>query len=319
MSYEAYRDSSLAFETKQLHYGYNPAEHYKSKAVPIYQTTAFELGSFERCKRLFSFREEGHSYVRYSNPTNEVLEKRIAALEGGAAAVSMSSGMSAISNTFFNLAQQGDEIAAVKTIYGGTTTLLSKVLPPYGIKTNWVENADDPDSYRAAITDKTKAVYVESLGNPGMNVIDLETVASIAHEHGIPLVVDNTFATPYLLRPFEFGADIVVHSSTKYLSGHGTIISGLVVEKGGFDWWNGKFPQFEEFYKDYTGKIDEKSLRNTAFTRRLRIRYLTEFGSSLSPIGAFLVLQGLETLSLRMQRHADNALKLAKFLKNHPK
>lgn len=319
MSYLAYNDKSLAFETKQLHFGYDPAEHFRSKAVPIYQTAAFELGDFDRCGRLFSYEEEGHSYVRFSNPTNDVLEKRIAALEDGAAALSMSSGMSAISSTFLNLAQQGDEITAVKTLYGGSTTLLSKVLPPYGITANWVEDPGDPNAYRAAITEKTKAMYIESLGNPGMNVIDIEAVAAIAHERGIPLIVDNTFATPYLLRPFEFGADIVVHSSTKYLSGHGTVISGLVVEKGGFDWWNGKFPQFEEFYREYTGKIEEQSLRNTAFTHRLRIRYLTEFGGHLSPVSAFFVLQGLETLSLRMERHAENALKLAAFLQGHPK
>lgn len=318
MSYEAFDDSSLGFDTKQLHAGYNPAAHFRSKAVPIYQTAAFELGGFERCERLFAYEEEGHSYVRFSNPTNDVLESRIAALEGGAAALAMSSGMSAISNTFLNLAQSGDEIAAVKTLYGGSTSLLNKVLPPYGIKANWVEDAGDPDAYRAAITDRTKALYLESLGNPGMNVIDLQEVAKIAHEKGIPLVVDNTFATPYLLRPFEFGADIVCHSATKYLSGHGTVISGLVVEKGGFDWFSGKFPQFEEFYREYTGKIEERSLRNTAFTRRLRIRYLTELGGHLSPMSAFFILQGMETLSLRMQRHADNALKIAAFLEQHP-
>lgn len=318
MSYQAYNDDTLAFDTKQLHAGYNPAEHFRSKAVPIYQTAAFELGDFDRCERLFAYEEDGHSYVRFSNPTNDVLEKRIAALEGGAAALSMSSGMSAISNTFLNLAQSGDQIAAVKTLYGGSTSLLSKILPPYGITANWIEDAEDIDSYRAAITDKTKAIYIESLGNPGMNVIDIERVAEIAHDHGIPLVMDNTFATPYLLRPFEFGADIVCHSSTKYLSGHGTVISGLVVEKGGFDWFNGKFPQFEEFYREYTGKIEENSLKSTAFTRRLRIRYLTELGGHLSPVSAFFVLQGLETLSLRMQRHADNALKIAEFLSSHP-
>jgi len=318
MSYQAFNDESLAFDTKQLHAGYNPSEHFKSKAVPIYQTAAFELGDFDRCERLFSYEEEGHSYVRFSNPTNDVLEKRIASLEGGAAALSMSSGMSAISNTFLNLAKSGDEIAAVKTLYGGSTTLLSKVLPPYGIRANWIEDVEDLDSYRAAITDKTKAVYIESLGNPGMNVIDIEAVAAIAHEYGIPLVVDSTFATPYLLRPFEFGADIVCHSSTKYLSGHGTVISGIVVEKGGFDWLNGKFPQFEEFYNEYTGKIEEATLRNTMFTYRLRIRYLTELGGHLSPMSAFFIIQGLETLSLRMQRHADNALKVATFLEQHP-
>jgi O-acetylhomoserine (thiol)-lyase len=318
LSYEAYDDLSLAFDTKQLHTGYNPAEHFRSKAVPIYQTAAFELGGFDRCSRLFAYEEQGHSYVRFSNPTNDVLEKRIAALEGGSAALGMSSGMSAISNTFLNLAQSGDEIAAVKTLYGGSTTLLNKVLPPYGIKANWIDDADNLDDYRAAITEKTKAVYIESLGNPGMNVIDIEEVAKIAHEHGIPLVVDNTFATPYLLRPFEFGADIVCHSATKYLSGHGTTISGLVVEKGGFDWFSGKFPQFEAFYQEYAGSIDEQTLRRDAFTYRLRIRYLTELGGHLSPTSAFNILQGLETLSLRMQRHAENAFKVATFLNEHP-
>ncbi len=318
MSYEAYKDDSLSFDTKQLHAGYNPAEHYRSKAVPVYQTAAFELGDFERCGRLFDYSEEGHSYVRFSNPTNEVLEKRMAALEGGAAAVSMSSGMSVISSTFLTLAQSGDEFAAVKTLFGGTTKLLSHVLPPYGIKTNWIEDAENLDSYRRAITEKTKAVYIESLGNPGINVLDIEGIAKIAHENGIPLVVDGTFSTPYLHRPFEFGADIVCHSSTKYLNGHGTTISGIVVEKGGFNWFNGKFPQFEEFYREYTGKIPEESLRNTLFTRRLRIIYLTELGAQLSPNSAFNVLQGLETLSLRMQRHADNALQVASFLKRHP-
>lgn len=318
MSYQAFNDSSLAFDTKQLHAGYNPSEHFRSKAVPIYQTAAFELGDFDRCGRLFAYEEDGHSYVRFSNPTNDVLEKRIAALEGGAAALAMSSGMSAISNTFLNLAQSGDEIAAVKTLYGGSTTLLNKVLPPYGIKANWVEDPSDPDAFRTAITENTKAVYIESLGNPGMNIIDIETVAAIAHENKIPLIVDNTFATPYLFRPFEFGADIVVHSATKYLSGHGTVISGLVVEKGGFDWFSGKFPQLEEFYREYTGKIEEENLIRTLFTRRLRIRYLTEFGGHLSPMSAFFIIQGLETLSLRMQRHAENARKVAVFLKAHP-
>lgn len=318
MSYEAYKDNSLSFDTKLLHAGYDPAEHFLSKAVPIYQTSAFELGGFERCERLFTYREEGHSYARFSNPTNSVLEKRIAALEGGTAAVAVSSGMNAISSIFLNLAQAGDEIAAVKTLYGGSTNLLSKVLPPYGIKANWIENPDDLDAYRAAITGNTKAIYVESLGNPGMNIIDIEGVAKIAHENGIPLVVDNTFATPYLLRPFEYGADIVCHSATKYIGGHGTTLAGLVVEKGGFDWLNGKFPQFEEFYREYTGKISEQDLLETAFTRRLRILYLTELGGHLSPTSAFYILQGLETLSLRMERHVENALKIASFLDQHP-
>lgn len=318
MSYEAFDDEKLGFDTKQLHAGYNPREHYKSKAVPIYQTAAFELGDFDRCVRLFSYEEEGHSYVRFSNPTNTVLEKRIAALEGGAAALAFSSGMGAISSTFLNLTRSGDQIAAVKTLYGGSTTLLSKVLPQYGITPSWVEDPEDLDAYRRAITENTKALYLESLGNPSMNIIDMEAVAKIAHENGIPLVVDNTFATPYLFRPFEYGADIVCHSATKYIGGHGTTISGLAVEKGGFNWFSGKYPAFDEFYQDNKGSIEEKSLRHIAFTRRLRMRYLTELGPHLSPQSAFSVIQGLETLSLRMQRHADNALKVAEFLENHP-
>lgn len=318
MTYDAHDDQSLAFDTLQLHAGYDPAAHNGSKAVPVYQTSAFELGDFDRCVRLFDYAEEGHSYVRFSNPTNDVLEKRMAALEGGAAALSMSSGMAAISNTLLNLAQTGDEIAAVTTLYGGTTGLLKHVLPDYGISTRWVEDSSDPAAYEVALSERTKAVYIESLGNPCMNVIDLEAVAAIAHARGVPVVVDSTFATPYLMRPFAFGADIVCHSSTKYISGHGTTIGGIAVEKGGFDWENGNFPQFERFIRENAPCIEPEALRHTAFTRRLRMRYLTELGGHMSPMTAFLTLQGVETLSLRMQRHADNALAVAAFLEDHP-
>jgi O-acetylhomoserine (thiol)-lyase len=318
MSYEAHSDPVLAFDTLQLHAGYDPSDHNGSKAVPIYQTSAFELGDFDRCERLFNYEEDGHSYVRFSNPTNDVLEKRMAALEGGAAAVSMASGMAAISNSLMNLAQAGDQIVAVKTLYGGTTTLLGKVLPDYGITTNWIEDADDLDAYRAAINDKTRAIYIESLGNPSMNIIDIEAVAAVAHEQGVPLVVDSTFATPYLLRPLDFGADIVCHSATKYISGHGSTIGGITVEKGGFDWRNGRFPQFERFLDENAAFIPPAPLHHTAFTRRLRMRYLTELGGHMTPMTAFLTLAGVETLSLRMQRHAENALKVATFLESHP-
>lgn len=319
MSYEAYSDDTLRFTTRQLHAGYNPAEHYRSKAVPIYQTAAFELGDYERCVRLFDYSEEGHSYVRFSNPTNAVLEKRMASLEGGAAAVSLASGMAAISDTFLNLAGAGDEIVAVRTLYGGSTTLLSSILPEYGITGRFVEDENDLDSYREQITDRTKAIYIECLGNPGMNIVDIEAVAKLAHEYGVPLVVDNTFATPYLFQPFRYGADIVCYSATKYLAGHGTIIAGLVVEKGGFDWRNGRFPQFESFYRDYENSIGEEVLQREMFTKRLRIRYLTEMGAHMSPTTAFYLLQGLETLSLRMERHVENARKVAEFLEDHPK
>jgi O-acetylhomoserine (thiol)-lyase len=318
MSYEAYNDDSLGFTTKQLHAGYNPAEHNRSKAVPIYQTAAFELGDYDRCVRLFSYAEEGHSYVRFSNPTNTVLEKRMSALEGGAAALSMASGMAAISNTFLNLTQSGDEIIAVKTLYGGSTTLLSSILPQYGVTGKFVEDANDIRAYERLITGKTKAIYVESLGNPGMNIVDMEAIAELAHRHGVPLVVDNTFATPYLLRPFDHGTDIVCYSATKYLAGHGTVIGGLVVEKGGFDYRNGRFPQMERFYDEYKDSIDGEELRKTLFTKRLRIVYLTDLGAHMSPMQAFFLLQGIETLSLRMERHAANAREIAAFLNNHP-
>jgi O-acetylhomoserine (thiol)-lyase len=317
MSYEAYKDDSLGFTTRQLHAGYNPAEHYRSKAVPVYQTAAFELGDYDRCMRLFSYREEGHSYVRFSNPTNTVLEKRIASLDGGAAALAMASGMAAISNTFLNLAQSGDEIVAVKTLYGGSTTLLSSILPPYGITGKFVEDENDLSAYERLITGRTKAIYLESLGNPGMNVIDIEEIAKLAHRYGVPLVVDNTFATPYLLRPFDYGADIVCYSATKYLGGHGTVIGGLVVEKGGFDYFNGRFPQMERFYRDYENSIPEDELRQTLFTKRLRIVYLTDLGAHMSPMQAFYLLQGMETLSLRMERHTQNALRIASYLAGH--
>ena len=268
MSYQAYKDDTLGFTTKQLHAGYNPAEHYRSKAVPIYSTAAFELGDYDRCVRLFDYSEEGHSYVRFSNPTNDVLEKRIASLEGGAAALSMASGMAAISNTFLNLANAGDEIVAVRTLYGGSTTLLKDILPDYGIVGKFVEDENDIESYKKVITDKTKAIYIECLGNPGMNIVDIKAVADRAHEHGIPLVIDNTFATPYLLRAFDYGADIIVYSATKYLAGHGTTIAGLVVEKGGFNWLNGKFPQFEKFYDEYKSSIGTETLDREMFFNR---------------------------------------------------
>lgn len=318
MSYEAFADSTLEFDTLQLHAGYDPSQHHLSKAVPIYQTAAFELGDFDRCERLFNYEEDGYSYVRFSNPTNDVLERRVAALEGGAAAVSMASGMAAISGTLLNLAQAGDRIAAVKTLYGGSASLLGKVLPDYGITPTWIEDADDLDAYREAITDQTRAIYLESLGNPSMNIIDIEAVAKVAHEAGVPIVIDSTFATPYLMRPFEFGADLVCHSTTKYLSGHGQTIGGIAVERGGFDWENGRFPQFERFIAENEPFIDGAELRRTAFTRRLRMRYLTGFGGHMSSMTAFLTLTGIETLSLRMQRHAENAFAVASFLESHP-
>ncbi|MDR1135968.1 MAG: O-acetylhomoserine aminocarboxypropyltransferase/cysteine synthase [Clostridiales Family XIII bacterium] len=318
MAYQAFNDDELGFTTKQLHAGYDPAEHHMAKAVPIYQDAAFELGDFDRGIRLFSFAEEGDSYSRYSNPTNRVLEKRMASLEGGGEAVSMASGMAAIANIFLNLAVSGDEIVVPGTLYGGTITLLKKIFPQYGIKGVFVPDADDISAYEAAITDKTRGVFIESLGNPNSNVADIEKIAEAAHRHGVPLIVDNTFATPYLLRPFEYGADIVCYSATKYLGGHGTLIAGICVERGGFDWLNGRFPQLEDFYNEKIEFIPEAGLRKYLFSKRLKMTYLCDLGAYMSPTTAFYVLQGIETLSLRMERHVQNAQRIAEFLASHP-
>lgn len=318
MSYRAHEKEGLGFTTRQLHAGYNPGEHYRSKAVPVYQTAVFELGDYERCLRLFEYAEEGHSYVRFSNPTNQVLEERLSSLEGGTAAVTFGSGMASISNTLLNLAHQGDEIIAVKTLYGGTTKLFNNTLPDYGIKTKYVEDENDIEEYRKLITDRTKVIYLECLGNPRINIIDVERVAELAHEHGIPVVMDNTFATPYLFQAFSHGVDIVCYSATKYLSGHGVVIAGIAVEKGGFDWLNGRFPEFDEFYEENVGQIGEEVLKREMFTKRLRMRFLTDFGAHMSPQTAFYVLQGMETLSLRMERHVSNAKRISEFLEGHP-
>ncbi len=318
MSYEAYRMKELGFTTRQLHAGYNPAEHFRSKAVPIYQTAVFELGDYERCVRLFEYAEEGHSYVRFSNPTNEVLEKRITSLEGGTAAVALASGMAAISDTLLNLCESGDEIIAVSTLYGGSTTLITSLLPRYGITGRIVSDANDPDSYRELINEKTKCIYIESIGNPGINILPIDEIVELAHAEGIPVVIDNTFCTPYLFRPFEHGVDIVCYSATKYLAGHGILIGGLVVENGQFDYLNGRFPQFEAFYQDNAAPIGREVLGREMFTKRLRMVYLTDLGAHMSPQNAFYLLQGMETLSLRMERHVKNAQAVAGFLEKHP-
>lgn len=319
MSYEAYKDDTLGFTTKQLHAGYNPEEHFLSKSVPIYQTAAYELGGFDRGEKIYNNTMTGHTYARAVSPTSEVLQNRIRALEGGASALAFASGMAAIANTFLNLARSGDEIIAVRTLYGGSTALLGHILPQYGIVGRFVEDENNIESYRKLINDKTKAIFIESLGNPGINILDIEAIADLAHEYGIPVVIDNTFATPYLFRPFEHGADIVVYSATKYLGGHGTTIAGLVVEKGGFNWFNGRFPQFDEYYNENVDHMGEEVLKREIFTKRLRSLYLVEMGAHLSPTSAFYILQGMETLSLRLDRHVSNAQKVAEFLEKHPK
>ena len=318
MSYKAFQMKELGFTTRQLHAGYDPAAHYRSKAVPIYQTAVFELGDYDRCLRLFEYAEEGHSYVRFSNPTNEVLEKRITSLEGGTAAVSFSSGMAAISNTLLNLCEAGDEIIAVNTLYGGSTTLITSLLPRYGITGRFVRDENDIGAYRELINDRTKCIYIESLGNPGINVLDIDAISELAHAHGIPVVIDNTFCTPYLFRPFEHGVDYVCYSATKYLAGHGILIGGLTVENGRFDLRNGRFPQFDAFYRDNADLIGADVLEKEMFTKRLRMVFLTDLGSHMSPQNAFYLLQGMETLSLRMERHTANAQKIAQFLDGHP-
>ncbi|MDR2610261.1 MAG: O-acetylhomoserine aminocarboxypropyltransferase/cysteine synthase [Clostridiales Family XIII bacterium] len=318
MAYKAFEDKTLGFSTRQLHAGYDPSEHHLAKAVPIYQSAAFEIGSYERSIRLFSYQEEGTSYVRFSNPTTTVLERRVASLEGGTAAIAMGSGMAAISSALLNLASPGDNIVASRTIYGGSDTFFKKLLPRYGVNVTFVANEDDPESFEAALSENTKAIFIETIGNPLCNIIDIERVAKIAHAHNIPLVVDNTFATPYLLRPFEYGADIVCYSATKYLNGHGNSIAGICVEKGDFDWLgNGKYPYMETFYEEHKNTIGEETLGRELFTKKMRIEYLTELGAHISPQTSFYLMQGIETLSLRMDRHVRNALEVAKFLEGH--
>jgi O-acetylhomoserine (thiol)-lyase len=316
--------------------------HNMAKAVPIYQNAAFQFGDFDRCSRLFAYEEDGYSYGRYSNPTTEVLERRLESLEGSEPAptpdspgippnasvhpgysgpvVAMASGMAAISGSLLNLAVSGDNIVAAPTLYGGDMTLLTKILPQYGIRGKFVADPTDPASFEAAIDGDTKAVFVECLSNPNSTIVDFEAIAEIAHAHGAPLIVDNTFATPYLFRPFEHGADIVVYSATKYLSGHGVVVGGLVAEKGRFDWLaEGRYPQLEKFFEENSAAIPEDRLRKHLFSMRLRMTYLCDLGAYMSPQTAFHILQGMETLSLRMDRHVENAQKVAEFLASHPK
>lgn len=308
---------NLRFETLAVHGGQEPDPVTGSRAVPIYQTTSYNFRNAEHGANLFALKEPGYIYSRIMNPTNDVLEKRITALEGGVGALAFSSGHAAISSAIFNIAEAGDEIVSSSTLYGGTYNMFAYTLPRLGIHVKFVD-AKDPESIRKAITPKTKAVYGEVIGNPKIDIFDTETVASIAHEAGIPLIIDSTFATPYLNRPFEFGADIVVHSATKFIGGHGTSMGGLVVDSGKFDWSNGKFPTLSQPDPSYHGLVYTEALGNQAYIIRLRIQILRDLGAALSPFNAFLFLQGLETLHLRLRRHSDNALAVAKYLESHP-
>ena len=307
------------FETLQLHVGQEqPDPVTDARAVPIYQTSSYVFRNCDHAAARFGLADAGNIYGRLTNPTEDVFEKRIAALEGGSAALAVASGAAAITYTIENLAQQGDHIVAAKNIYGGTTNLLEHTLPAYGITTTFVDvfNLEEVEN---AIRENTKAVYIETLGNPNSDVVDIEALAKIAHKHKIPLVVDNTFATPYLVRPIEYGADIVVHSATKFIGGHGTTIGGVIVDSGKFDWeGSGKFASLTEPNPSYHGISFTKAVGPAAFVTKVRAILLRDTGATLSPFNSFLLLQGLETLSLRVERHVENALKVVKYLESQP-
>lgn len=319
MSKKPYSERNLKFETLQLHVGQEkPDPVTDARAVPIYQTSSYVFRNSEHAAARFNLTDSGNIYGRLTNPTQDIFEQRIAALEGGVAAISVASGAAAITYTFENLAQYGSHIVSAKNIYGGTYNLLAHTLPAYGITTTFVDPFDY-DEVERAIQENTKAVFIETLGNPNSEVVDIEKIAKIAHAHKIPLVIDNTFATPYLIRPIEYGADIVVHSATKFIGGHGTTIGGVIVDSGKFDWEaSGKFPELTEPNPSYHGVVFTKAAGAAAFVTKIRAILLRDTGATLSPFHAFLFLQGLETLSLRVERHVENALKVVEYLNNHP-
>ena len=311
-------DKKLGFDTLQVHAGQKPDPATGSRAVPIYQTTSYVFRDTEHGANLFALKELGNIYTRIMNPTNDVFEQRMAALEGGVAALAVASGSAAITYSILNIAGAGDEIVSASTLYGGTYNLLSVTLPRLGIKTVFVD-PDDPENFRKAINENTKALYIETVGNPGINIIDIEAVAKIAHENNIPLIVDNTFGTPYLIRPIEFGADVVVHSATKFIGGHGTSIGGVIVDSGKFDWTaGGKFPGLTEPDLSYHGVVYARDVGAAAYVTKIRVQLLRDTGAAISPFNSFLLLQGLETLSLRVAKHVENAKTIAKYLSSHP-
>ena len=312
-------DRKFKFETLQLHVGQEaPDPVTDARAVPIYQTSSYVFRNCDHAAARFGLADAGNIYGRLTNPTEDVFEQRIAALEGGVAALAVASGAAAVTYTIENLAQSGDHIVSAKNIYGGTFNLLEHTLPAYGVETTFV-NIFDLDEVEAAIKENTKAVYIETLGNPNSDVVDIEVIAKIAHAHKIPLVVDSTFATPYLVRPIEYGADIVVHSATKFIGGHGTTIGGVIVDSGKFDWEaSGKFPSLTEPNPSYHGISFTKAVGPAAFVTKIRAILLRDTGATISPIHSWIFLQGLETLSLRVERHVQNALKVVEYLNNHP-
>ncbi len=319
MSKKAYADRNLKFETLQLHVGQeNPDPVTDARAVPIYATSSYVFHNSDHAAARFGLQDAGNIYGRLTNPTQDIFEQRIAALEGGVAALAVASGAAAVTYTIQNLAHNGDNIVAANNIYGGSYNLLEHTLPDYGIKTTFVDPSD-VSNFEKAIDENTKALYIETLGNPNSDVSDIEAIAEIAHAHKIPLVVDSTFATPYLLRPIEHGADIVVHSATKFIGGHGTAIGGVIVDSGKFDWEaSGKFPSLTESNPSYHGVSFTKAVGSAAFVTKIRAILLRDTGATISPFHAFIFLQGLETLSLRVERHVENALKVVEYLNNHP-
>lgn len=317
---EIYNSENWNFETKQIHIGQETADvATDARAVPIYASTAFVFHNSQDAADRFALKASGNIYGRLTNPTQDIFERRIASLEGGVAALATSSGAAAITYAISSLAKSGEHIVASKTIYGGTYNLLAHTLPlTNGISTTFVD-PDEENAFEDAIKENTKAIYIETLGNPNSNLVDIEAIANIAHRHGIPLVVDSTFATPYLVRPIEYGADIVVHSATKFIGGHGTAIGGVIVDSGNFDWKaSGKYPWISEPNPSYHGVSFVDAVGAAAFVTYIRAIILRDTGATLSPFHAFLFLQGLETLSLRVERHTENALKIVEYLNNHP-
>ncbi|MCH4178762.1 MAG: O-acetylhomoserine aminocarboxypropyltransferase/cysteine synthase [Megasphaera sp.] len=312
-------NTTYKFETLQQHAGQVPDPVTGARAVPIYQTTSYVFKDTQQGEDRFALREPGYIYSRLTNPTQDVFEKRIAALEGGTAGLATASGSAAIAYCIINLAGNGDEIIAAPTLYGGTIELFTETFKQFGIKTNFAD-PNDPGDFERQINDKTKAIYLESLGNPAVNIPDFEAIAAIAHKNGLPVIVDNTFATPYLFRPLEHGADVVVHSATKFIGGHGTTLGGIIVEDGKFDWaGSGRFPEIASPDPSYNGINFAKDVPGAGFVTRIRAKSLRDLGACISPFNAWLLLQGTETLSLRIERHVANAEKIAAFLENHPK
>ncbi|MEG6511556.1 homocysteine synthase [Desulforamulus ruminis] len=310
-------ERKLGFETLALHAGHQPDRETLSRAVPIYQTSSYVFRDSEHAANLFSLKEEGHIYTRIDNPTTDVLEKRLAALEGGVGALGMASGHAAIVAAILNIASAGDEIVSSTNLYGGTVNLFTHTFARLGIKVVFV-NPEDPENFRKAITEKTKALFAETIGNPRCDVLDLEAVGKIAHQAEIPLIVDSTFTTPYLCRPFDYGADIVVHSTTKFIGGHGTSIGGVIIDSGKFDWsQNDKFPGLNQPDPSYHDITYTKEMGAAAYIAKARTQLLRDLGACVSPFNAFLLLQGIETLALRMERHVSNAQRVAEFLQQH--